>query len=1218
MSFLKKEISKRIDSFITNRFEGTVIFKQQEMLEIKKKNDYYENQLQLPDLLKELATPAPVTGDLTSMTSPDPSIRFPRIPYNEFVYYLMRWNSSILRMICKVVKQEIFRETRLKGFEWEAKFKVKCSECGTEHEGEAEECEFCNSTELVPPNPTQKKLLEPFIKEANKAEQTLMEMYEEIEDDLNTVDDGYMIILKDYLSGPGGIFGQVKEFMRGDPSRFRIISDLAGRRGGLWWVCPNHRNKAFERGDYEEKKAICEDCGLPLLEVHYVETEAGGMTPVKFYIKGEVVHASKYEPSRLYGIPPVFSVYIITRTIQLMDVYTEELYEKGRLKGILAVPTENQKQLKKWLDEVLTRLRTDPHYLPFVGLPVGPEKSSGKIEYVKLIDSMEELQYQEHRRMLKEEIAGVYGVSLVFLSDPSAGTGLTNEGLQITVTDRAVEWGQAIYHDQYFPKLLEAIGITDWIIKLKPSREMDEMAELMRFDQRVTTAQKLQQMGYEMELKDEKFEVRGEAHIIANPSEQTGGYGDYDEQNSGQRLLPQQAGKPQLPAPQNREGVKNCPPGQIATPQNPKCHPIEWETKKALEGILRKDIEKGLIPISIIKKICHWLPFTKAEEKVDPECLARKLPKIAAKNQDWSKQKVLAEAIRSCQMKKSDVVQEDDPWPPGTTPEMIAEIEGHMAEVVPKQTIEIDIPEWDSEKATTSIETNILDIRKRRTELKKFGDSMAHIICVKRKMMKADIPEPEPTAKEKSDFFKFWAEWEFKMMKENPLFKKICDTCNKASSKDAKSDADWLDPYNYPYEDDEWKSTPLFPNEIGKGYGPDPSPGSIAAGQRLKIFDMERQNDESGISGTGLVASGIVFPDGKVSIRWNTETSSTTEFDTFEDFLDIHVRPHGGNHTKIHFYKLKEGDVKEFKKAIEAGKKVSKEVQKIESHFAQQLLKIFKKQLRTRLKTLDDDSPALVMKEIDAIVSESQPHIEKLAFSEVLRAYKKGKAIDEVKKDIPLPKNIDEPFQATYGAFGIDKADWQALRAIYRKNPFWNAFTGMSQSISDKLKEHITESYEAPSSARMKATIRDVEREYPGINKARAESIAYGRIGKFSLARTISMMKRTVNTEIYRLERIARTETTGITALGREMAFKERDPKNLFKYDWFGPQDHRTSEICTWIKKEVAGRGKGKGVSLEVLEEIMMEGNEKFLAKSWDYRKYVPHANCRHVLRRVV
>jgi hypothetical protein len=59
-----------------------------------------------------------------------------------------------------------------------------------------------------------------------------------------------------------------------------------------------------------------------------------------------------------------------------------------------------------------------------------------------------------------------------------------------------------------------------------------------------------------------------------------------------------------------------------------------------------------------------------------------------------------------------------------------------------------------------------------------------------------------------------------------------------------------------------------------------------------EIFHLVRDEDETGVSGTGTVAVGVVFPDGTVAMRWNTNTASTAVYDSLEDVIKIHG--HGG------------------------------------------------------------------------------------------------------------------------------------------------------------------------------------------------------------------------------------------------------------------------------------------------------------------------------------
>lgn len=53
-------------------------------------------------------------------------------------------------------------------------------------------------------------------------------------------------------------------------------------------------------------------------------------------------------------------------------------------------------------------------------------------------------------------------------------------------------------------------------------------------------------------------------------------------------------------------------------------------------------------------------------------------------------------------------------------------------------------------------------------------------------------------------------------------------------------------------------------------------------------FLLERTIDVTGVSGTGVVVWGVVFPDGRVAYRWNTPTATTCVADSIEDVVAIH------------------------------------------------------------------------------------------------------------------------------------------------------------------------------------------------------------------------------------------------------------------------------------------------------------------------------------------
>ena len=56
----------------------------------------------------------------------------------------------------------------------------------------------------------------------------------------------------------------------------------------------------------------------------------------------------------------------------------------------------------------------------------------------------------------------------------------------------------------------------------------------------------------------------------------------------------------------------------------------------------------------------------------------------------------------------------------------------------------------------------------------------------------------------------------------------------------------------------------------------------------MRRFELHRHEDETGISGTGLVAWGVCFPDGRCALRWNTAVASTACYDSLGDLEAIH------------------------------------------------------------------------------------------------------------------------------------------------------------------------------------------------------------------------------------------------------------------------------------------------------------------------------------------
>lgn len=58
----------------------------------------------------------------------------------------------------------------------------------------------------------------------------------------------------------------------------------------------------------------------------------------------------------------------------------------------------------------------------------------------------------------------------------------------------------------------------------------------------------------------------------------------------------------------------------------------------------------------------------------------------------------------------------------------------------------------------------------------------------------------------------------------------------------------------------------------------------------MRRFYLYRHADESGVSGEGLVACGVSFPDpnNQVVLGWLTEINSVAVYDSIDDLLELH------------------------------------------------------------------------------------------------------------------------------------------------------------------------------------------------------------------------------------------------------------------------------------------------------------------------------------------
>ena len=424
------------------------------------------------------------------------------------IYHIVN-QSVIVRTCITQLKQEIFR----RGYVWEKAYEALCLDCGKKHQRPVSECSRCGSSKLKTPNVDQLKYAEKFIEGyVNKSEQLFIDVLKQLEDDLNVMDDAYIVLVKEYfLDGNGKIrMHRIKEVYRGDPATMYIYTDEYGERGNTAFTCVNHRT--FFSTDAH---VPCEECGANTFPVHYVNRATG---EEQYFLKGEVLHFSKYSPSRLYGQSPIVTLFNNIMTLIAMENYVNSSYTKSRMpRGLLAVQTRNMDSMQSFWKAVKEKMEQDPHFIPVMGIEA---EGKGSVEWIKFMDSLKEMEYVSVKDDLRDRISAFFGVSKVFMADNTTSGGLNNEGMQILVTNRAVQMAQNVYNNYVFPFLIKQFGITDWNLKLPPSEEEDEIAVIRKRELEVNIAGSIKNLGFDVEMdEDGNFTFKKPEPVEAPPQE---------------------------------------------------------------------------------------------------------------------------------------------------------------------------------------------------------------------------------------------------------------------------------------------------------------------------------------------------------------------------------------------------------------------------------------------------------------------------------------------------------------------------------------------------------------------------------------------------------------------------------------------------------------------------------------------------------------------------
>jgi len=374
---------------------------------------------------------------------------------------------------------------------------------------------FRRGVEFIPtvedPDPEQKEKLQKWIDDCNVFDQSMEEVLRQFHFDVNSLDDGFLYLAKEYKDiGEGEISSRLKEIRRLNPALVEFDLDSAGLPKNAHWFCPIHRERL------QENPGMCEgdDCHAELVPAMYKYYHRSQHL---YLMDSEIIHLSKFSPSETYGWSPILTIFEKALTLVGMDKNLYRyFFERKMPASMLMVTTDDPESLRREREHIAAQTRLDPNYIPMVA--VSARNQRGRVDMVRLFHSLQEMDYLPVREEVRERVAAMWGVTPAWQGAPEAFGGLSTQTQQLVVMSRVVEGDQRLFHEKVFPQLLRSFGVTDWEIQLPQPEEKAENTRISLTQQRIQIVSQFAQLGFDVKLKEQnvtldeaEFVVSGEA-----------------------------------------------------------------------------------------------------------------------------------------------------------------------------------------------------------------------------------------------------------------------------------------------------------------------------------------------------------------------------------------------------------------------------------------------------------------------------------------------------------------------------------------------------------------------------------------------------------------------------------------------------------------------------------------------------------------------------------
>ncbi|AGM11964.1 portal protein [Haloarcula californiae tailed virus 1] len=498
-----------------------------------------------------------------------PRAREPEPPYQRRVsprfIYRLRQNSTLVN---NAIEEKVSQTFRRGLTDIEKAWEAKCPNCKEEYDtlqpfynefswlDEGDEVDFskgrrcpdCDSmVKFKTPSKEDKEKLRSFLgqcnergrenralepSEQNSVGQTMVEVFKEVGWDIQSFDDGWLIFERAYKTdGDGKVVDyDLKGVHRAPPDRMRYSIDENGAFGREYYVCVECRAKNPETYQAQSDGSQC-SCGNYTYPAYAVSTDKSGRSgnndPENFFIRGEFVHASEYEPSKYYGYSPILTLWDEASTLEKMDNWYREAYKERRApRGAMIISSSNSESTRAFNKGEMEKLRNDPNYIPtFIDDSQNGEGGGKPIDFINLLETPAAMQHMEMREWFLDRISAKYGVTAVFQKGSPENAGLS-QSMEIQVSNRSADRLRKIFNTTFFPAIVGQLGVEGWEVEVDTVEEEDEQEEAQLTQTHLKMAKLALEIGAKVEwTANDRADIKAGDLEAPGEGEEQGGMG---------------------------------------------------------------------------------------------------------------------------------------------------------------------------------------------------------------------------------------------------------------------------------------------------------------------------------------------------------------------------------------------------------------------------------------------------------------------------------------------------------------------------------------------------------------------------------------------------------------------------------------------------------------------------------------------------------------------